>query len=60
EDFQLKLKDIFVFRQKGIDADGNVIGNFEPTGHIPKSFEEFSTRGLDIDKDIFTAPPAKE
>ncbi len=48
-----EMKDIFVFRQRGINADGAVVGEFLPTGYVPKVFEDFQTRGIPINKTIF-------
>lgn len=53
-DFQLKLNDIFVFKQSGVDKDGNVLGGYQPTGVIPECYEEFVTRGFPIEKGMFT------
>lgn len=53
-DFQLKLNDIFVFKQTGIDANGNILGDYKPTGIIPECYDEFVTRGFPIDKTMFT------
>jgi len=53
EDFHLQLRDIFIFKQKGIDPDGRVLGNYQPTGYIPQCFEEFLTRGLPVDIKMF-------
>ena len=53
EDFQMKMKDIFVFKQEGIDSDGRVLGDFKPTGEVPQCFDEFKTRGLLVDKKMF-------
>ncbi len=53
QDFQLIVKDIFVFKQKGIDRDGRIVGHFEATGYIPKCYAEFETRGLSVNKDMF-------
>ncbi len=49
-----EFKDIFVFRHKGVDPDGKILGDFEPTGYIPKCYEEFGRRGLTISKDVFS------
>ncbi len=51
---QVDMQEIFTFRQKGIDQDARVIGEHQPTGYIPKCFEEFLTRGLAIDKSVFS------
>jgi len=54
KDHQLACEDVFVFKQKGIDADGVVLGDYEPTGFIPQCYEEFITRGLKMDKTMFS------
>jgi len=54
EDFQLKLKDIFLFQQKGIDENGKVLGEFRATGYIPECFEDFQRMGMAIDKGMFS------
>ena len=55
DDFQLKLQDIFIFKQTGIDSDGRVLGSYQPTGRIPRCYEDFITRGLPINKEMFQA-----
>ncbi len=55
EGFNLDLKDIFTYEAKGIDTEGLVLGSFKPTGYIPQCFEDFITRGIPLDKKIFTA-----
>jgi len=54
EDFQLNLKDIFLFQQKGIDENGKVIGEFRPTGYVPHCFEDFMRMGMKLDKSLFS------
>lgn len=53
ENEAIELQDIFVFRRTGIDANGKVIGVHEATGIIPKCFDEFKLRGVDLSIDIF-------
>jgi pilus assembly protein CpaF len=53
ESFQLKLADVFVFKQTGIDSDGRILGGYQPTGYIPQCYEEFVTRGLPVNKEMF-------
>ncbi len=50
---QLDLQDIFVFDRKGMDSEGNVIGDYKPTGYIPLCYEDLITRGIPLDKNIF-------
>ena len=62
EDFQLKIHDIFIFKQTGTDNNGKVLGSYQPTGHIPRCFDDFVTRGLSIRKEMFipTEPTEQE
>jgi septum site-determining protein MinD len=53
EDFHMQMKDVFVFKQAGIDKDGRILGDFTPTGYVPICFEEFKTRGMPIDENMF-------
>jgi len=55
QDFHAQLKDVFIFKQSGIDSDGRILGEYRPTGYIPLCFEEFKTRGLTIDEKMFKA-----
>lgn len=48
-----EMKDIFVFKQKGINTEGLVLGEYAPTGHVPKAYDDFVTRGIPLSKDIF-------
>ncbi len=50
-----EMKDIFIFRHKGINEDGKVIGEYLPTGHVPICYEDFITRGIPLSKTIFSA-----
>ncbi len=50
----IALKDIFEFKQTGVDPQGKVLGYFSATGYIPSFFDEFKSRGMDIGKDMFT------
>lgn len=53
DDIHIGLQDIFVFKQAGIDAQHNVIGNFQATGYIPAFIEEMKIKGIPIPEDIF-------
>ncbi len=50
---QLDLKDIFVFQNKGLDSEGNVLGEFKSTGYVPLCYEDLITRGIRLDKNVF-------
>jgi pilus assembly protein CpaF len=52
-EFQLQLKDVFEFKQTGIDPDGKVLGKYTATGYLPSFYDEFISRGLPIKKEWF-------
>jgi pilus assembly protein CpaF len=54
KDYQPELKDVFLFKQSGIDANGKVLGDYVPTGYIPKCYQDFVTQGIVLDKNIFS------
>jgi len=50
----IQMQDIFEFRQKGIDAKGNVTGEYTALGNIPFFIEEQRKRGvLKLDMSVF-------
>lgn len=53
DDYQLVMKDIFVFDQQGIDANGKVVGEYKATGHIPRCLEQFKRMSLPVTEDMF-------
>jgi len=53
KDFHLELKDVFQYKQRGISPEGVILGEFIPTGYVPKCFEDFNTRGIFLNKNIF-------
>lgn len=53
DETHINLKDIFIFNQSGVNEEGNVLGNFEPTGYVPTFFEDMKKRGIKLSLDIF-------
>ena len=53
EGSQIVTQDIFAFEQKGIAANGKVVGEFRPTGAIPSWFDQLKGRGLLCDVRMF-------
>ena len=47
------MQDIFVFEQKGLTAEGKVMGRFTPTGAIPTFLDDLRARGVSIDLSLF-------
>ena len=55
EEFQIELKDIFIFEHQGMDSEGIILGEYKPTKYVPKCFNDLVQRGIKIDKKIFEA-----
>jgi Flp pilus assembly CpaF family ATPase len=47
------MGDIFLFKQTGISPDGKVLGQFVPTGVIPKFVDGLQRRGIKVPREIF-------
>ncbi len=54
-DGRIALKDLFVFKQVGITAQGGVLGDFHATGNIPSFIEELKVKGILLPEDTFKA-----
>ena len=47
------MADIFLFKQTGLTPENKVIGQFVPTGMIPKFVETLQRRGIKVPREIF-------
>ena len=43
---ELKIQEIFRFRQRGLDEKSRVMGDFEATGFLPSFLDSFVIQGL--------------
>ncbi len=50
-----EIKDIFNFKNAGVDAEGKVTGEYLPTGYVPICYEDIITRGVSLSKNIFNS-----
>ncbi|MBU4200857.1 MAG: Flp pilus assembly complex ATPase component TadA [Verrucomicrobia bacterium] len=50
---RITMQDLFIFVQTGIDQKGKVQGYMTATGSVPTFMEEFKTRGLSVDMNMF-------
>jgi pilus assembly protein CpaF len=50
----IQMQDIFNFRQKGVDAEGHVLGDFWPTGVRPRCIERLERAGWTLGPDVFS------
>ncbi|MEW6076013.1 MAG: ATPase, T2SS/T4P/T4SS family [Candidatus Omnitrophota bacterium] len=58
DDLHVDLRDVFAFKQKGIDSNNNVLGDYQATGYIPSFVEEIKIKGIPLPDSIFK--PRKE
>jgi len=49
----IALEDIFVFDQRGIGADGKVLGEFKPTGFTPRCLSQLKNFGVELPAKMF-------
>ena len=58
---KVKLQDIFVFKQTGVDGEGRVMGYFTATGIVPQCMEHLMESGEEVSLSIFepTTPPTR-
>jgi pilus assembly protein CpaF len=49
----IQMQDIFTFKQRGFNKEGNVTGDYITTGRVPEFYEELSARGIKVDMSIF-------
>jgi len=54
-DGHYEIKDIFVYRTSGLDADGKSAGAFHATGHEPIVLKRLADLGFEVHGDLFTA-----
>jgi len=52
-DYQIEVRDIFVFEQSGVANDGRVLGRFRGTGASPKFLERLRVSGLPLSPTLF-------
>ncbi|NOD35722.1 MULTISPECIES: CpaF family protein [unclassified Ruegeria] len=49
----ITMQDIFVFQKKGRAENGEVLGQFVPTGIRPKCYDLLTAAGVDLEPEIF-------
>jgi Flp pilus assembly CpaF family ATPase/MinD-like ATPase involved in chromosome partitioning or flagellar assembly len=50
----ITTQDIFLFKQKGMDSSGKILGTLEPTGVIPSFIEDLNLKGIKFDMKMFS------
>ncbi len=51
----ITMSEIFKFRRRGVDEDGNILGEYIATGIVPSCHDNLVKRGLDIPFELFQA-----
>lgn len=49
-----ELQDLFVFKEVGLDEKRRIIGEFQPSGHVPAIINRWSARGATISHTLFS------
>lgn len=49
----VQMQNIFLYKQKGFDQDGMVVGALQATGRVPEFYEDLRQRGLAVNMKIF-------
>ena len=52
-DGEIKLKEIFAFKQKGLTDNGEVDGTYIKYNFIPKIYKKIKSKGINTIEDIF-------
>jgi pilus assembly protein CpaF len=52
----VSMQDIFVFRKRGVRENGEVLGDFVPTGVRPKFAEKLQVAGINLPASLFEGP----
>lgn len=52
ESTTVSLQDIFLFKEKGVDEQGKVLGNFLATGLVPTFAQKFKKKGIKLPKGL--------
>jgi pilus assembly protein CpaF len=55
----IQTQDLFVFRQRGVDADGRVVGEFVATGLRPRCMPRLQQAGFDLPPEVFSVREVK-
>ncbi|NNF27793.1 MAG: hypothetical protein HKN73_11280 [Gemmatimonadetes bacterium] len=52
----ISMQEIFKFDRERIDPDGNVVGEFKPSGIRPKISDHLQRHGIDLGEVLFSQP----
>ena len=52
----ITMTELFCFKRRGIDENGQVLGEYQATGNVPSFMEAFKHMGIDLPYSYFTSP----
>jgi pilus assembly protein CpaF len=55
----ITMSEIFTFERRGLDANGNVLGELKPTGVVPAFQRRLAARGIELPMSLFSIPSGK-
>ena len=55
----ITMSEIFAFERRGLDANGNVLGELKPTGVVPAFQRRLAARGIELPVSLFSVPSAR-
>jgi len=50
----ITMSEIYQYQRRGIDKDGNVLGDYIPTGIVPGFYKKLKVHGIDLPIDVFS------
>jgi pilus assembly protein CpaF len=50
---QIEVQDIFTFERTGLDKNGEVVGEFKPTGIVPRCLHRLKIHGIEMNEALF-------
>ena len=53
---EIEMKDVFRFDQRGVGADGKVIGEFVATGYLPRALAKIKSMNVPFDESVLATP----
>ena len=57
---KITLQDIYLFRQRGFNQSGKVLGYFTATGQVPRMVRDLQERGIEVDMSLFEPSEEEE
>ena len=60
EQGEIITKDVFRFKQTGVDDSGTVLGHYGPTGYVPVFHAQFKDSGIEMPMTVYQTEAMKK